>query len=155
MRVSAMVQQKLDTALAPMQQQQQVSAEQAHFNAIFTAHPDADSIIESKEFNNWLSNQPSITRNAYNTVLDNGSASDVVELLFLSCLYGSERPLPRQQYCFVFLSCLYGSEQEVLIFLVLLIFLSCLYGSELSASDCQKWLDFLSCLYGSELWSCF
>ena len=83
MRVSAMVQQKLDTALAPMQQQQQVSAEQAHFNAIFTAHPDADSIIESKEFNNWLSNQPSITRNAYNTVLDNGSASDVVELLGL------------------------------------------------------------------------
>ena len=87
MRVSAMVQQKLDTALAPMHEEhrsaRQQSAEQAHFNAIFTAHPDAESIIESKEFNDWLSHQPSITRNAYNTVLDKGSASDVVELLGL------------------------------------------------------------------------
>lgn len=83
MRVSAMVQQKLETALAPMQQQQQVSAEQAHFNEIFTAHPDAESIVESKEFSAWLDNQPSITKGAYNTVLNKGSASQVVELLGL------------------------------------------------------------------------
>lgn len=83
MRVSAMVQQKLETALAPMQQQQQVSAEQAHFNEIFTAHPDAESIVESKEFSAWLDNQPSITKDAYNTVLNKGSASQVVELLGL------------------------------------------------------------------------
>ncbi|NWK74108.1 hypothetical protein HYG93_07370 [Acinetobacter sp. SwsAc6] len=83
MRVSAMVQQKLDSALAPMQQQQQVSAEHAHFNTIFTAHPDAESIVESKEFSDWLDNQPNITKDAYKTVLDKGSASQVVELLGL------------------------------------------------------------------------
>ena len=83
MRVSAMVQKQFETVLAPMQQQQQVSAEQAHFNEIFTAHPDAESIVESKEFNAWLDNQPSITKDAYNTVLNKGSASQVVELLGL------------------------------------------------------------------------
>ena len=83
MRVSAMVQKQFETVLAPMQKQQQVSAEQAHFNEIFTAHPDAESIVESKEFNAWLDNQPSITKDAYNTVLNKGSASQVVELLGL------------------------------------------------------------------------
>ncbi|AUX87044.1 hypothetical protein C3F34_14045 [Acinetobacter sp. ACNIH2] len=83
MRVSAMVQQQLQTALAPLQQQQQVSAEQAHFNEIFTAHPDAESIVESKEFNDWKEAQPSFLKNAYETVLNQGSATQVVELLGL------------------------------------------------------------------------
>ncbi|ENX02604.1 hypothetical protein F900_01050 [Acinetobacter modestus] len=83
MRVAAMVQKQFETVLAPIQQQQQVSAEQAHFNEIFTAHPDAESIVESKEFNTWLDNQPSITKDAYSTVLNKGSASQVVELLGL------------------------------------------------------------------------
>lgn len=83
MRVSAMVQQQLQTALAPLQQQQQVSAEQAHFNEIFTAHPDAESIVESKEFNQWKEAQPSFIKNAYEAVLNQGSAAQVVELLGL------------------------------------------------------------------------
>ncbi len=78
---------KLDThiqaLLAPILQTQQVSAEQAHFDEIFTAHPDAESIVESKEFSDWLDNQPNITKDAYKTVLDKGSASQVVELLGL------------------------------------------------------------------------
>lgn len=82
-RVLAMVQQQLQAALAPLQQQQQVSAEQAHFNEIFTAHPDAESIVESKEFNEWKDAQPSFLKDAYETVLDKGSAAQVVELLGL------------------------------------------------------------------------
>ena len=82
-QVSTLVQQQLQTALAPIQQQQQVSVEQAHFNEIFTAHPDADSIVESKEFNDWKNAQPSFLKDAYETVLDKGSAAQVVELLGL------------------------------------------------------------------------
>lgn len=80
---STLVQQQLQTALAPIQQQQQVSVEQAHFNEIFTAHPDAESIVESKEFNEWKDAQPSFLKDAYETVLDKGSAAQVVELLGL------------------------------------------------------------------------
>ncbi|WP_336938031.1 hypothetical protein [Acinetobacter modestus] len=82
-QVSTLVQQQLQTALAPIQQQQQVSVEQAHFNEIFTAHPDADSIVESKEFNDWKNAQPSFLKDAYDAVLNKGSAAQVVELLGL------------------------------------------------------------------------
>ena len=82
-QVSTLVQQQLQTALAPIQQQQQVSVEQVHFNEIFTAHPDAESIVESKEFNDWKNAQPSFLKDAYETVLDKGSAAQVVELLGL------------------------------------------------------------------------
>ena len=82
-QVLTLVQQQLQTALAPIQQQQKVSVEQAHFNEIFTAHPDAESIVESKEFNDWKNAQPSFLKDAYETVLDKGSAAQVVELLGL------------------------------------------------------------------------
>lgn len=82
-QVSTLVQQQLDTALAPIQQQQALNAEQAHFTEIFTAHPDAESIVESKEFNDWMQTQPSIVKSAYETVLNQGSAPQVVELLGL------------------------------------------------------------------------
>jgi hypothetical protein len=82
-RVAQMVDQRVNAALSPMHQQQQISAEQAHFNEIFTAHPDAESIVESQEFGNWISKQPSIVQSAYQTVLDQGNAAQVVELLGL------------------------------------------------------------------------
>ncbi|NWK52172.1 hypothetical protein HYG89_06305 [Acinetobacter sp. SwsAc5] len=82
-QVSTLVQQQLQTALAPLQQQQQLSAEQAHFQEIFTTHPDAESIVESKEFGDWMSAQPGIVQGAYQSVLEKGTATQVVELLSL------------------------------------------------------------------------
>ena len=82
-RVAKMVDQRVNAALSPMHQQQQISAEQAHFNEIFTAHPDAESIVESQEFGNWINKQPSFVQSAYETVLNQGNAAQVVELLGL------------------------------------------------------------------------
>lgn len=82
-RVAQMVDQRVNAALSPLHQQQQISAEQAHFNEIFTAHPDAESIVESQEFGNWIGKQPSFVQSAYNTVLNQGNAAQVVELLGL------------------------------------------------------------------------
>ena len=82
-QVSTLVQQQLQTALAPMHIQQNQNAEQAHFTEIFTAHPDAESIVESKEFNDWMGTQPSFVKSAYETVLNQGSATQVIELLGL------------------------------------------------------------------------
>ena len=83
MRVATMVDQRLKDVLAPLQQQQAVSAEQAHFTEIFAVHPDAESIVESKEFSDWKNAQPSFLKDAYVTVLDKGSSTQVVELLGL------------------------------------------------------------------------
>jgi hypothetical protein len=83
MRVATMVDQRLKDVLAPLQQQQAVSAEQAHFTEIFAVHPDAESIVESKEFSDWKNAQPSFLKDAYETVLEKGSSTQVVELLGL------------------------------------------------------------------------
>ena len=86
-RVSAQVEAAVQQALAPIQQQQQqmqqLSAEQQHFATIESAHPDYESVAESSEFATWMDSQPSITRNAFNNVLQGGSAQDVNELLSL------------------------------------------------------------------------
>lgn len=86
-RVSAQVEAAVQQALAPIQQQQQqmqqLSAEQQHFATIESVHPDYESIAESSEFATWMDSQPSITRNAFNNVLQGGSAQDVNELLSL------------------------------------------------------------------------
>lgn len=86
-QVPNQIQAALNQALAPIQQQQQLTAQQtaeaAHFALIHEKHPDAGSIAESQEFTGWLTQQPSIVRDAYNNVLSNGTATQVVELLDL------------------------------------------------------------------------
>lgn len=86
-RVGAQVAAQVQAALAPYQQQQQAAQEQTAYNShmatILEAHPDAPSVVESVEFNQWLDQQPNVVRSAYNNVLDNGSATDVNEVLSL------------------------------------------------------------------------
>lgn len=67
--------------LAPLQQREQQLLVEQHFNTIYTAHPDADSITESQEFSQWIEQQPSFMQSAYRTVMEQGSAQDVVQLL--------------------------------------------------------------------------
>ena len=52
-----------------------------HFKAINDAHSDIDSILESKEFEDWFTGQPSIIKNAYAQVLQQGTAPQVIELM--------------------------------------------------------------------------
>lgn len=87
LRVPGVIQSAVDKALLPYQQQQQAlqqnTAYSSHMDTILGAHPDAQSVVESVEFNKWLDEQPNVTRNAYNAVLDQGSATDVNEVLSL------------------------------------------------------------------------
>ena len=78
--VKRLVEQQLSQALAPMRQREQQSEADAHYQAIYAAHPDADSLVESQELANWMAAQPSFARSAYQQVLDNGSAVQIIEL---------------------------------------------------------------------------
>lgn len=60
--------------------QAEVDATKAHFTAIYTAHPDTDSILESAEFKAWKAGQPAFVRPAIEATLNEGTAQDVVEL---------------------------------------------------------------------------
>lgn len=59
------------------------SAAEAHYDAIYTKHPDADSIAQSNEFAAWVNAQPSAVRNAYWGLFDaktGGTAEEIVEV---------------------------------------------------------------------------
>lgn len=70
----------IDEKLKPLQVQQVVDASQAHYQAIYTKHPDADSLAESKELADWIATQPSFARAGYETALTKGTTADVIEL---------------------------------------------------------------------------
>lgn len=80
-RVSAQVEARVAKALEPMQLKEQESAADAHMRTIYEAHQDADSIVESGEFNSWKAQQPSYMQAALDGVLQQGTAEQVVELL--------------------------------------------------------------------------
>ena len=80
-RVSAQVEARVAKALEPMQAKEQESAAEAHMRTIYDAHQDADSIVESGEFNSWKAQQPSYIQAALDGVLAQGTAEQVVELL--------------------------------------------------------------------------
>lgn len=58
-----------------------ISSTEAHYNAIYAAHPDLDEIIESGELNIWISSLKSEWRQEYERVLKEGTTEQVVAML--------------------------------------------------------------------------
>ena len=79
-RANARVEEKVNAALAPLREREAQSAVNAHQQAIYGAHPDADEVYESSEFKAWMDNQPSYARAAIEHTLANGTAQQVVEV---------------------------------------------------------------------------
>lgn len=83
--IAKLVAEQVAAAMAPMQQQteaqRQAAIEQAHWDKIFSTHEDADSVVQSVEFNKWRESQPSFTQAAIEGVFKSGTADQVVELL--------------------------------------------------------------------------
>ena len=78
--IAAQIEAKLEAVVAPLQLKQVSDANTAHYQAIYSKHPDADSIAESKELAEWIASKPSFARAGYVAALEQGSANDVVEL---------------------------------------------------------------------------
>lgn len=70
----------IDAKLQPFEQQATTDATAAHFKAIYDAHADADSIVESQEFAAWKSSLPGVMRAAAEQALAKGSSTDVIEV---------------------------------------------------------------------------
>ena len=81
--VTQQVAAQVNKAMEPLQAKQQQSDAQAHYDAIYKAHPNADSIAQSAEFKAWVDAHPSVVRNAYWQLFDpkeGGSAEQIVEV---------------------------------------------------------------------------
>ena len=81
--VEQQVQARVNAALEPLATKQAKDAAAAHYDAIYSKHPDADSIAQSTEFAAWVNAQPSAVRNAYWGLFDaktGGTADEIVEV---------------------------------------------------------------------------
>lgn len=64
--------------IAPVIEQNNLTAEEKHLAVIYGAHSDADIILPDVE--KWIAEQPKFLQPQYNAVLEKGSAADIVEL---------------------------------------------------------------------------
>lgn len=82
--IAQLVDAKLQQALAPMNELQAKKAKQsaadAHYSAIYAAHNDADEIVESSQWNQWLQGLPAFMRTATEQTLKAGSTEQVIEV---------------------------------------------------------------------------
>lgn len=67
--------------VAPLQQKQQLTEQEAHEQAIYAKHPDLDSIIESAELDAWIESQPKFARPGYREVMKTGTAEEIIEFI--------------------------------------------------------------------------
>ena len=79
--VEQQVEARLQSALAPYQKREAETAVEAHYNAIYAAHPDADSVAQSQELAEWIESQPTFVRGSMSAVMQQGSTDQVIELL--------------------------------------------------------------------------
>ncbi len=86
----------IDAKLQPIQQQTAKTAEEKHITAIYGAHPDADSIVESQEFASWKAAQPSVVRAALDQAMSKGSATDVIEVFSAFKASKGQAAVPQQ-----------------------------------------------------------
>ena len=96
-QVAAQVQVQVAKAVEPMQAKHQQDASSEHYDAIYKAHPNADSMVQSREFAAWVDAHPSAVRNAYWDLFDGekgGSAAQIVEV-FDAFKAATEKPSPQ------------------------------------------------------------
>ena len=80
-KVAAAVKTAVDEALAPLRAKEQVASADAHVSAVLAAHPDAGSIAQSVELDNWIKAQPSYLQPAMRQVQEGGTTEQVIELI--------------------------------------------------------------------------
>lgn len=80
-KAQQIVQQMLAEKLSPIEQQQRQAIQDEHINAINAVHPDANDIVNSNEFVEWVKAQPSYVIPNIVAVVENGTADQVNELL--------------------------------------------------------------------------
>ena len=72
---------QVNERIKKLEQQQSISAAEQHYQAIFAKHPDADSIVESSELENWITAKPVYVQNAIRQILQQGTSAEVISLL--------------------------------------------------------------------------
>lgn len=71
----------IEAQVKPLSERAQAEEVQAHFRAIESKHAGWETTVQSAEFIGWAQNQPAYVRRELARVAQQGSASDVIEVL--------------------------------------------------------------------------
>lgn len=97
-KVAAIVDAKVNTALAPVKEREAKTEAEEHLDAIHAKHPDMESIVPSREFAAWFHSQPKFAQPGIQAVLKEGTADEVNELLdTYKAATGKTSPAPAPQ----------------------------------------------------------
>lgn len=66
--------------LGQAEKQAEVDAATAHWSALYKAHPDLDSITQSKELQAWIASKPRLEQKVLNLTLQDGETGEIVEM---------------------------------------------------------------------------
>ncbi len=73
---------KVDAKLKPVLTRVEEEALSEHIGKIAAGHSDWEAVSQSEKFDGWIKSQPSYLRKAYEGVLQDGSAEEIVDLLW-------------------------------------------------------------------------
>lgn len=79
-QATAAMQEQVKQALTPLEAKANKDAWNEHLTTIYSAHKDAQQIVNSPAMETWLAQQPSFVQTQYRAVLERGTAAQVVEL---------------------------------------------------------------------------
>ena len=72
---------KFDDAVAPIQKDNEETANQKRYDDIISEHPDAVEVYKSPELRAWIDSQPSFAKATYDSILERSTAGQMNELL--------------------------------------------------------------------------
>lgn len=71
---------EMEKELAPLKTERAKTQTDAHMGPIYAKHADADELVESSQFKQWMAGLPSFMRAGVNDAMDNGTAEQVIEV---------------------------------------------------------------------------
>ncbi len=93
-QIRAEMRETIRREFAPLREQEAKTATQSHYDAIYSAHPDADEIVDSTEFAAWRNSLPAFARAGVDTAMKGGSAQEVVEVFNAFRGIAKQQPQP-------------------------------------------------------------
>lgn len=88
---------EFEKEIAPFRQSKAKEVADAHYNAIYAKHPDADELIQSTEFADWQKTLPAFMREGVEKAMSTGTADQINEVFDTFKQAGQPKVAPQQQ----------------------------------------------------------
>lgn len=85
---------QMEKELAPLKTERAKAVTDTHMGSIYAKHADADELVESSQFRQWMAGLPSFMRAGVNDAMSKGTAEQVIEVFDSFKAQAGTKPLP-------------------------------------------------------------